>query len=88
MMMFKTVKEPEATRAREGFKQFRRNEEVLLREWPRLLAQHKNEWAAVYDDGKLIVKPNLETMSEALPRKELDTAIVRFIDESDDALIL
>lgn len=87
-MTFRTVGEPEATNARLGFERFRENQAILQREWPNLLDQHMHEWVAVFDGGRIVVESSIERARDAVPAAERDTAVLRYIKLTDNALIL
>jgi len=87
-MVFTTIEHPESTRRTETLRRFRQNRAVLDREWSKLLLEHRHEWAAVYADGTVVVRPSLEGIRDAVPEGERDAAIVRYIEENDRTLIL
>jgi hypothetical protein len=87
-VVFKPVDRELNDRAIAGFSEYRKNEEVLRREWPQLLNNHLHQWVAVYNDGKIVVRSSMETIRQAVPEDERDTAVMRYIKQSDNALIL
>lgn len=60
---------------------FRSNAAYLLAEWPRLLAEHHGQWAAVYGDGEpiIIIAPTLEGLWAQVPEPQRHDAIVKYL---------
>lgn len=60
---------------------FRSNAAHLLAEWPRLLGEHRGQWAAVYGDGEpiIITAPTLEELWAQVPEQQRHDAIVKYL---------
>lgn len=87
-MEFEVVSQHEAEKTHQRLREFRRNREVLEREWPRLFAEHPGEWVAVYGNGELVVSETTEHLDAVVPEDKWNTAILRYIRPTEDALIL
>ncbi|MEX1022763.1 MAG: hypothetical protein WD058_06405 [Dehalococcoidia bacterium] len=73
--------------ARTRIAEFAANDAVLDREWARLLADHRDEWVAVFGRGALVTAATMADILEAVPEDERDTAVIQFLGDTDRVLV-
>lgn len=77
-----------AAEAREGFAEFAKNEEILALRWEELLREHLHEWVAVFSDGQLATGTTMRDIIGQVPLEARDSAVIRFVEQDERALLL
>ena len=76
-MEWRRVSEAEAAETAKRFQQHRRNDELLRREWQKLVDSHLGQWVIAYGGDTVVAVSRPEDIRPAIPREHMGSAVVR-----------
>jgi hypothetical protein len=87
-MKWRRVPEVEAAETAKRFRQHRQNDELLRREWQKLVDLHLGQWVIAYGGDTVVAVSRPEDIRPAIPPEYMGSAVVRYVTPNDLALIV